>query len=51
MCCGFPARIADDEDETLSDYLFPPPPVAALPIVGDSRLYPVARIFCVGPAA
>ena len=32
----------------MTAYLFPPAPVAALPIVGDERLYPVARIFCVG---
>ena len=32
----------------MSDYLFPPPPVASLPVLGDSRRYPVSRIFCVG---
>ena len=26
----------------------PPPPVPSLPVLGDSRRYPVARIFCVG---
>lgn len=30
------------------DYLFPPPPVRALPVVGKAGLYPVGRIFCVG---
>jgi fumarylpyruvate hydrolase len=32
----------------MSDYLFPPPPVASLPVLGDPRRYPVSRIFCVG---
>ena len=32
----------------MSDYLFPPPRVASLPVQGDSRRYPVSRIFCVG---
>ena len=32
----------------MSDYLFPPPPVASLPVLGDPRRYPVTRIFCVG---
>jgi fumarylpyruvate hydrolase len=32
----------------MSDYLFPPPPVASLPVLGDVRRYPVSRIFCVG---
>ena len=30
------------------DYLFPPLAPAALPVEGDTRRYPVARIFCVG---
>ena len=29
-------------------YLFDPPPVPALPIVGESVLFPVHRIYCVG---
>ena len=29
-------------------YVFPPPPVAALPIKGSDTLFPVRRIFCVG---
>ena len=29
-------------------YVFPPPPVAALPIKGSDALFPVRRIFCVG---
>jgi fumarylpyruvate hydrolase len=32
----------------MSDYLFPPPPLPALPIQGETKLYPVSRIFCVG---
>jgi fumarylpyruvate hydrolase len=32
----------------MSDYLFPPRPQPSLPIEGDARRYPVARIFCVG---
>ena len=32
----------------MSDYLFPPPPIPSLPVLGDARRYPVARIFCVG---
>jgi fumarylpyruvate hydrolase len=31
-----------------SEYLFPPSPQAALRVVGEDRLFPVARIFCVG---
>ena len=31
-----------------SEYLFPPQPQAALAVVGEDRLFPVARIFCVG---
>lgn len=31
-----------------SDYLFPPQPQAALAVVGEDKLFPVARIFCVG---
>jgi fumarylpyruvate hydrolase len=29
-------------------YLFPPPPLPAVPVEGASGLYPVSRIFCVG---
>lgn len=29
-------------------YIFPPPPVAAIPIKGSDTLFPVRRIFCVG---
>ncbi|MFN9095268.1 MAG: fumarylacetoacetate hydrolase family protein, partial [Alphaproteobacteria bacterium] len=29
-------------------YVFPPAPVAALPIKGSDTLFPVRRIFCVG---
>jgi fumarylpyruvate hydrolase len=32
----------------MAKYLFEPPPVAAVPIVGLETLFPVARIFCVG---
>jgi fumarylpyruvate hydrolase len=32
----------------MTDYLFAPPPVPSLPIVGESRRYAVRRIFCVG---
>ena len=32
----------------MSDYLFPPPPTPSLPVLGETRRYPVARIFCVG---
>jgi fumarylpyruvate hydrolase len=31
-----------------SEYLFPPQPQAALAVVGEDKLFPVARIFCVG---
>jgi fumarylpyruvate hydrolase len=30
------------------NYLFPAPPVAAIPIVGRSELFPARRIYCVG---
>jgi len=32
----------------MTDYLFPPAPVPALPVAGEAALYPVRRIFCVG---
>ena len=32
----------------MSKYLFDPPPLPALPILGAEALYPVSRIFCVG---
>ena len=31
-----------------SEYLFAPQPQAALGVVGETKLFPVARIFCVG---
>jgi fumarylpyruvate hydrolase len=30
------------------NYVFPPPPMPALPVDGSQDLFPVARIFCVG---
>jgi len=32
----------------MTDYLFPPAPVPALPVTGEAARYPVRRIFCVG---
>ena len=32
----------------MSDYLFDPPEIAAVPVVGEGALFPVRRIFCVG---
>ncbi len=32
----------------MTDYVFPPEPQAALPITGESALFPVRRIFCIG---
>ncbi|WP_135469341.1 fumarylacetoacetate hydrolase family protein [Crenalkalicoccus roseus] len=32
----------------MTDYVIAPPPVAALPIRGEARLFPIRRIFCVG---
>ncbi|MEM7267679.1 MAG: fumarylacetoacetate hydrolase family protein [Pseudomonadota bacterium] len=32
----------------MTDYLFPPTPQSALPVKGETALYPVNRIFCVG---
>lgn len=29
-------------------WLFPPPPVPAVPLLGDERRFPVRRIFCIG---
>lgn len=29
-------------------YLFPAPPVVTVPVLGESKLFPVNRIFCVG---
>ena len=31
-----------------TDYVFAPPPVPALPVMGEDALFPVRRIFCVG---
>lgn len=30
------------------DYLFSPPPLVAVPVVGESRRFPVHRVYCVG---
>jgi len=32
----------------MTDFCFPPPPVATVPIVGSDALFPVRRILCVG---
>jgi len=32
----------------MSDYVFAPPPVVAIPVVGSSSKYPVRRVYCVG---
>ncbi len=32
----------------MTDYLFPPPAVRSIPVVGETAEYPVHRIFCVG---
>ncbi|WP_421730415.1 fumarylacetoacetate hydrolase family protein [Brevundimonas sp.] len=32
----------------MTDWLFPPAPAPSLPIVGDTRRFPVRRILCVG---
>ena len=32
----------------MSGYLFPAPPTAALPVIGETAGFPVHRIFCVG---
>lgn len=32
----------------MSQYLFTPPAVTAVPIVGSDRLFPVHRVYCVG---
>lgn len=32
----------------MPDYLFPPAPRAALPVLGSDALFPVRRIYCVG---
>jgi fumarylpyruvate hydrolase len=32
----------------MSDYVIAPPAIAAVPIQGSSRLFPVRRVFCVG---
>ena len=29
-------------------YVLPPPPVVALPVVGQSALFPVRRVYCIG---
>jgi fumarylpyruvate hydrolase len=31
-----------------ADYIFAPPPIPALPVAGESRLFPIHRIYCVG---
>ncbi|MCR6670795.1 fumarylacetoacetate hydrolase family protein [Devosia ginsengisoli] len=35
-------------DATSVAYAITPPPIAALPIVGSSALFPVNRVFCIG---
>ena len=32
----------------MSDYVFEPPAVVALPVVGSSKKFPVRRVYCVG---
>lgn len=32
----------------MSDYVIPPPPQAALPILGSEALFPIRRVLCVG---
>ncbi|UFM65753.1 fumarylacetoacetate hydrolase family protein [Paracoccus sp. MA] len=32
----------------MAEFLFPPPPPAALPVIGQQARFPVNRIFCVG---
>jgi fumarylpyruvate hydrolase len=32
----------------MTDYLFAPPPVPSLPVLGETPRFPVRRIFCVG---
>lgn len=32
----------------MSAFVFAPPPVVSLPVAGDSRRFPVRRVFCVG---
>ncbi len=32
----------------MTEYLFPPPTVRSIPVVGETAEYPVHRIFCVG---
>ena len=32
----------------MSEYLFPPPPVMSLPVIGRAERFAVGRIFCVG---
>ncbi|MGA1471505.1 MAG: FAA hydrolase family protein, partial [Burkholderiaceae bacterium] len=33
---------------TTASHLFPPSPLATLPIAGGSQLIPVHRIYCIG---
>ena len=32
----------------LSDYVFPPPPVVSVPVVGSAKRFAVHRVYCVG---
>ncbi|MFO0157414.1 MAG: fumarylacetoacetate hydrolase family protein, partial [bacterium] len=32
----------------MTNYVVAPPPVAALPVVGSSELFPLRRVYCVG---
>ena len=32
----------------MPDYVLPPPPVVALPVAGQSALFPVRRVYCIG---
>jgi len=42
------ATVLPWQGRTMTGYLFPLPPPAALPILGQSTEFPVNRIFCVG---
>lgn len=37
-----------EQAQTQDAYVVPPPPLPSLPVAGDSRRYPVRRIYCVG---
>jgi len=48
MASGSSDAAAAAAETESSSYVFAPPPVSSLPIVGTSKKFPVRRVYCVG---